>query len=170
MERLRLKAHKLGYDFDYDLSGGATTFWKTNKMAKGGGIGKEKKLSKALIVKILKAKGYKKAVGKTVRTPSKKRGYSYGNDVQYKFEESYIISADNYAISIEQVGGHNWNENYLAEICDVLIENGIKCKNENSYLSIIKSDWLIDNPDIRFEDGGSIKSNWFKGELSFLNW
>tara|TARA_R110000787_G_scaffold280595_1_gene391394 strand:- start:26 stop:2182 length:2157 start_codon:yes stop_codon:yes gene_type:complete len=36
MERLRLKAHKIGYDFDYDLSGGATTFWKINKMAKGG--------------------------------------------------------------------------------------------------------------------------------------
>ena len=39
MERLRLKANELGYDFDYDLSGGATTFWKTNKMAKGGSIG-----------------------------------------------------------------------------------------------------------------------------------
>jgi len=126
-------------------------------MSKGGGVGKEKKLSKALIVKILKAKGYKKAVGKTVRTPSNKRGYSYGNDVQYKFEESYIISADNYAISIEQVGGHNWNENYLAEICDVLIENGIKCKNEISYLSIIKSDWLIDDGlSSKMAKGGSL--------------
>ena len=29
----------------------------------------------------------------------------------------------------------------------------------------------VDNPDIRFEDGGYVKtSSWFKGELSFLNW
>ena len=38
MERLRLKANELGYDFDYDLSGQPTEFWKTNKMAKGGSI------------------------------------------------------------------------------------------------------------------------------------
>jgi hypothetical protein len=43
MERLRLKAHKIGYDFDYDLSGQATEFWKIEKanagyltMSKGG--------------------------------------------------------------------------------------------------------------------------------------
>jgi hypothetical protein len=26
------------------------------------------------------------------------------------------------------------------------------------------------NPDIRFSKGGKVKNNWFKGELSFLNW
>jgi ppGpp synthetase/RelA/SpoT-type nucleotidyltranferase len=36
MERLRLKAQEVGYDFDYDLSGEPTEFMKINKMAKGG--------------------------------------------------------------------------------------------------------------------------------------
>jgi hypothetical protein len=45
MERLRLKAHKIGYDFDYDLSGRPTEFWKIEKanagyltMSKGGNV------------------------------------------------------------------------------------------------------------------------------------
>ena len=40
MERLRLKAQEVGYDFDYDLSGQPTEFMKINKMAKGGEIAK----------------------------------------------------------------------------------------------------------------------------------
>jgi hypothetical protein len=36
MERLKLKANDLGYDFDYDLSGGPTEFWKIDKMSGGG--------------------------------------------------------------------------------------------------------------------------------------
>ena len=36
MERLRLKAQEVGYDFDYDLSGQPTEFMEINKMAKGG--------------------------------------------------------------------------------------------------------------------------------------
>ena len=36
MERLKLKANELGYDFDYDLSGGPTEFWKIDKMSGGG--------------------------------------------------------------------------------------------------------------------------------------
>ncbi len=28
MERLRMKANLIGYDFDYDLSGTPTEFWK----------------------------------------------------------------------------------------------------------------------------------------------
>ena len=38
MERLRLKAQEVGYDFDYDLSGQPTEFMEINKMAKGGSI------------------------------------------------------------------------------------------------------------------------------------
>ena len=38
MERLRLKAQEVGYDFDYDLSGQPTEFMKINKMAKGGKV------------------------------------------------------------------------------------------------------------------------------------
>jgi hypothetical protein len=34
-ERLRLKAHEVGYDFDYDLSGAPTEFWKVEKAAAG---------------------------------------------------------------------------------------------------------------------------------------
>ena len=35
MERLRLKANEIGYDFDYGLSGEPTDFWKTDKMKSG---------------------------------------------------------------------------------------------------------------------------------------
>jgi len=38
MERLRLKAQEVGYDFDYDLSGQPTEFMEINKMAKGGAL------------------------------------------------------------------------------------------------------------------------------------
>jgi len=38
MERLRLKAQEVGYDFDYDLSGQPTEFMEINKMAKGGKV------------------------------------------------------------------------------------------------------------------------------------
>jgi len=42
MERLRLKAKEIGYDFDYDLSGQPTDFWKTSSYAEGGWmLGKE---------------------------------------------------------------------------------------------------------------------------------
>ena len=37
MERLRLKANEIGYDFDYDLSGSPTEFWSI-KMSNGGRI------------------------------------------------------------------------------------------------------------------------------------
>ena len=42
MERLKLKANELGYDFDYDLSGGPTEFWK---LKTGGYILKQSHLS-----------------------------------------------------------------------------------------------------------------------------
>jgi GNAT superfamily N-acetyltransferase len=40
MERLRLKANEVGYDFDYDLSGQPTEFWEIekNKMKEGGEV------------------------------------------------------------------------------------------------------------------------------------
>jgi len=38
MERLRLKAKEIGYDFDYDLSGQPTEFMKIDTYAKGGGV------------------------------------------------------------------------------------------------------------------------------------
>ena len=40
MERLRVKAQAVGYDFDYDLSGTPTEFWKINTYAGGGTFGK----------------------------------------------------------------------------------------------------------------------------------
>ena len=40
MERLRLLANEKGYDFDYDLSGQPTEFWKIDSYAKGGFIQK----------------------------------------------------------------------------------------------------------------------------------
>jgi len=48
MERLRLKAQEVGYDFDYDLSGEPTEFMKINKMAKGGNVTAREKLEKEL--------------------------------------------------------------------------------------------------------------------------
>lgn len=36
MEELREEANEMGYDFDYDLSGGITEFWEIDKMARGG--------------------------------------------------------------------------------------------------------------------------------------
>jgi len=38
MERLRLKAQEIGYDFDYDLSGQPTEFMKIDTYAKGGDL------------------------------------------------------------------------------------------------------------------------------------
>ena len=43
MERLRVIAAKKGYDFDYDLSGQPTEFWKIDSMAKGGNAGRDAK-------------------------------------------------------------------------------------------------------------------------------
>ena len=38
MERLKIKANEIGYDFDYGLSGEPTEFWEVDKMSGGGKI------------------------------------------------------------------------------------------------------------------------------------
>jgi len=57
MERLKLKANELGYDFDYDLSGGPTEFWK---LKTGGYILKQSHLSSEEYQKAKKLKGFDK--------------------------------------------------------------------------------------------------------------
>ena len=57
MERLKLKANELGYDFDYDLSGGPTEFWK---LKNGGYILKQSHLSSAQYQDAKKLKGFDK--------------------------------------------------------------------------------------------------------------
>lgn len=57
MERLRLKANDLGYDFDYDLGGGPTEFWK---LKNGGYILKQSHLSSAQYQDAKKLKNFDK--------------------------------------------------------------------------------------------------------------